>query len=270
MVLSQDLDDDIFGPSYDEEAVVEEESTDILGEVGWEEEAWPNWVWIWEDITWEVEEEFIESDSEPVEWAKNEEALAEVSDSEETTEDAAPSDTGDDELNAILAELDEWTEEIEEKIEEVKDEAVNSWNQNLIDTIDELQTMLAEKGTKVIELTKQLETTNTSYLDKVWEAEGLSIYKNVIENLETNPNLMLLAKYHWSDNEKIQWKLINIVSDLVMEYTGEDISALINQKQSDAVWDLWDDGEWMLPAPTSKQDEPEEDWDYEKSVNDLF
>lgn len=276
MWLSQDLNMDMFWPSYDEEAKVEgDPDTAILGEVWgneWEESM--ESTELGADITEEVNNDLFWAESEPIEWAKNEAAVEEIEDETQSADAAEEStesiDTWDSELDALLASLDEWSEEIEEKVEELKDDAEQSWNSKLMETIDELQGMLTEKSMKVQELTKQLEITNTNYLDRVWESEWLAIYKNVIDNLESNPNLMLLAKYHWTDNEKIKTKMINIVSDLVMEYTWEDISELINQKQADSIWDLGESWDWIPPIPEWKEEGEDKDWDREQSITQLF
>jgi hypothetical protein len=85
--------------------------------------------------------------------------------------------------------------------------------------------------------------------------------------------MMMLAKY-WNNkgmqNERMKNRVIWIISDMVMEYTWEDISDLINQKQSNEVLDLWDDWGWAAPVPTKMAKGDDKDLTMEQSINDLF
>ncbi len=257
--LSQDLNSDLFwfGESTAEETpdVVEEGSLmgipDPVVEEGGETV-----------VEWEGSPDLGE---ELVPWGESSTGEEVIVD--ETTE------WGKDELGSLLADLKWDNEEIDEKVEEIKEEVKDSGNTELIWTINDLQSMLAEKTTKVQELTKQLEVSNVSLMDKVWESEELSIYRPVIENLENNPKLMLLAKYwdsKWISNPKMKNRLIWIVSDLIMEYTWEDISTLINNKQADAIWDLEDLWWGAAPIPTAAPKWDVKDLSKEESLNNLF
>jgi len=241
--LSQDLDLDIFNDGEDTSM---EEVTEAPAE---ELEVTPE-----EDVSEEVTEE-----------------AQDVPASEEVVEDV-PEETSewDIDVDQLVAEILWNTSDIDDKVEDIKDEAQASGNEELLWMIDELQTLLAEKNQKIDELTKKDEITSGRLMDTYGDAENYSFYKPTIEKLENNPQLMMLVKNFDSDNERAQERVVSILADLISEKTGEDVSSLINANQKNSVSNAltnvdWGGVMWTPSAPTEEQD-----FNYDQSLNELF
>ena len=248
--LSQDF--DLFGGQLDENTpeteVVEE---DLFGGA-LDSEPTPE-----EETAMAPEEE-----TEPVEEATTEEV--------DTTEPTSETDMWELDIDAIVNELLWQQAEVDDKVEEIKDEAENTGNNELLSMIDELQGLLIEKNQLIDELTKKDEITSSKLMDKYWDAENYSFYKDTIDALESNPKLNMLVKYINSDNERMQERVIGILSDLLTEKTWEDVNALINSNQKSAVSNALTDvngwGEVAAPA-LEEEDKP---LTYDESINNLF
>lgn len=241
--LSQDLDLDIFNDGEDTSM---EEVTEAPAE---ELEVTPE-----EDVTEEVTEEITpDVSAEPVE----EDVPAEIPEEEV-------------DIDALVAEILWSTSDVDDKVEEIKDEAQSSGNEELLGMIDELQTLLAEKNQKIEELTKKDEITSGRLMDTYWDAENYSFYKPTIEKLENNPQLMMLIKNFDSTNEKAQERVVSILADLISEKTGEDVSSLINSNQKNSVANALTDVDWGGVVWTPSSPEEEKDYNYDQSLNELF
>ena len=240
--LSQDLDLDIFNDG-------EDTSTEEVTEAPAEElEVTPE-----EDATEEVTEETPEAPAEPVE------------------EDVPVENSEEDvDIDALISEILWDASDIDDKVEDIKDEAQSSWNEELLWMIDELQTLLAEKNQKIDELTRKDEITSGRLMDTYGDAENYSFYKPTIEKLENNPQLMMLIKNWDNENEKAQERVVSILADLISEKTGEDVSNLINVNQKNSVGNALTNVEWggVMWTPTAPTEEP--DFNYDQSLNELF
>lgn len=201
----------------------------------------------------------------------------------ETVVDEALSDTGptegdvpaDDDvdtsdLDTLIEEILNDANEVDDKVEEIKQEASSTGNEELLNMIDELQTLLAEKNQQIAELNKKDEITSGRLMDTYWDAENYSFYKWTINKLEGNPQLMTLVKNFDSDNEKAQERVISILSDMIFEKTGEDVSQLINSSQKNKVSNALTDVDWGWEVWNPAAQEEEKDLDYNQSLNDLF
>lgn len=240
--LSQDLDLDIFNDGEDTSM---EEVTEAPAE---ELEVTPE-----EDVTEEVTEEATDVPAEPME--------------------DVPADSTTDEdidVDALVAEILWSTSDVDDKVEEIKDEAQSSGNEELLGMIDELQTLLAEKNQKIEELTKKDEITSGRLMDTYWDAENYSFYKPTIEKLENNPQLMMLVKNFDSDNEKVQDRVVSILADLISEKTGEDVSSLINSNQKNSVANALTDVDWGGVMGTPSMPEEDTPFNRDQSLNELF
>lgn len=153
------------------------------------------------------------------------------------TEGDVPADDDVDtaDLDALIEEILNDANEVDDKVEEIKQEASSTGNEELLNMIDELQTLLAEKNQQIAELNKKDEITSGRLMDTYGDAENYSFYKGTINKLEENPQLMTLVKNFDSDNEKAQERVISILSDMIFEKTGEDVSQLINSNQKNKV-----------------------------------
>lgn len=240
--LSQDLDLDIFNDGDDTSM---EEVTEAPAE---ELEVTPE-----EDATEEVTEEIPEAPAEPV----MEDVPAETSEE-------------DVDIDALISEILWDASDIDDKVEDIKDEAQSSWNEELLWMIDELQTLLAEKNQKIDELTKKDEITSGRLMDTYGDAENYSFYKPTIEKLENNPQLMMLVKNFDSDNEKAQERVVSILADLISEKTGEDVSSLINANQKNSVGNALTNVEWGGVMGTPSMPEDDAPFNRDQSLNELF
>lgn len=240
--LSQDLNLDIFNDGEDTSM---EEVTEAPAE---ELEVTPE-----EDVTEEVTEEITpDVSAEPV-------------------EEDVPEETSDEvDVDALVAEILWNTSDVDDKVEEIKDEAQSSGNEELLGMIDELQTLLAEKNQKIEELTKKDEITSGRLMDTYGDAENYSFYKPTIEKLENNPQLMMLVKNFDSNNEKVQERVVSILADLISEKTGEDVSSLINSNQKNSVANALTDVDWGGVPWVPSAPEEEKDYNYDQSLNELF
>jgi len=244
--MSQDLDFDLFGDAYEEqpEEVTEAPAPEL-----------------------EVEEEPAEATTEDVVDEAVDEAVDEVP-ADDTTESPEPAEE-DLDIDALVEEILNWADEVDDKVEEIKQEASSSGNEDLLNMIDELQTLLAEKNQQIAELNKKDEITSGRLMDTYGDAENYSFYKWTINKLEENPQLMMLVKNYNSENEKAQERVLSILSDMIFEKTGEDISQLINTNQKNNVSNALTNVEWWRDASTPEAP-AEEDLDYNASINDLF
>ena len=240
--LSQDLNLDIFNDDVDTSM---EEVTEAPAE---ELEVTPE-----EDVTEEVTEEVSPAEADaPV-------------------EEDVPEDTSDEiDVDALVAEILWSTSDVDDKVEEIKDEASASGNEELLGMIDELQTLLAEKNQKIEELTKKDEITSGRLMDTYWDAENYSFYKPTIEKLENNPQLMMLIKNFDSTNEKAQERVVSILADLISEKTGEDVSSLINSNQKNSVANALTDVDWGGVMGTPSMPSEDAPFDRDQSLNELF
>lgn len=242
--LSQDLNLDIFNDGEDTSM---EEVTEAPAE---ELEVTPE-----EDVTEEVTEE-----------------VAPEAPAEEPAVEDVPAETPNEDIDIdqLVSEILWSSSDVDDKVEEIKDEAQSSGNEELLWMIDELQTLLAEKNQKIEELTKKDEITSGRLMDTYWDAENYSFYKPTIEKLENNPQLMMLVKNFDSDNERAQERVVSILADLISEKTGEDVSQLINANQKNSVSNALTNVEWGGVMWTPSTPEEEKDYDYDQSLNELF
>lgn len=238
--LSQDLDLDIFNDGEDTSM---EEVTEAPAE---ELEVTPE-----EDVT----EDVTEATDVPA---------------EEVEEDVPTETVAEDDIDvdALVADILWSTSDVDDKVEEIKDEAQSSGNEELLGMIDELQTLLAEKNQKIEELTKKDEITSGRLMDTYWDAENYSFYKPTIEKLESNPQLMMLVKNF--DNEKAQDRIVSILADLISEKTGEDVSSLINSNQKNSVANALTDVDWGGVMGTPSMPEEDTPFNRDQSLNELF
>ena len=241
--LSQDLDLDIFNDGEDTSM---EEVTEAPAE---ELEVTPE-----EDVTEEFTEETPDVPAEEVEEDVPTEPVAEE----------------DIDVDALVADILWSTSDVDDKVEEIRDEAQSSGNEELLGMIDELQTLLAEKNQKIEELTKKDEITSGRLMDTYWDAENYSFYKPTIEKLEENPQLMMLVKNFNNDNERAKERVVSILADLIFEKTGEDVSQLINSNQKNSVANALTDVDWGGVMGTPSMPEEEKDYNYDQSLNELF
>ena len=242
--LSQDLNLDIFNDGEDTSM---EEVTEAPAE---ELEVTPE-----EDVTEEVTEE-----------------VAPEAPAEEPAVEDVPAETPNEDvdIDQLVSEILWSSSDVDDKVEEIKDEAQSSGNEELLGMIDELQTLLAEKNQKIEELTKKDEITSGRLMDTYWDAENYSFYKPTIEKLENNPQLMMLVKNFDSDNERAQERVVSILADLISEKTGEDVSQLINANQKNSVSNALTNVEWGGVMWTPAAPEEEKDYNYDQSLNELF
>lgn len=189
----------------------------------------------------------------------------------ETTEPAEPETTEEDvDVDALVREILWQAAEVDDKVEDIKDEAASTWNEELLWMIDELQTLLAEKNQTIEELTRKNDITSNRLMDKYWDAENYSFYKWIIDKLENNPQLNMLVKYFDSDNENMKNRVVAILSDMISERTWVDINDAINNSQKQSVWNALTDVQWWREVGTPTEPEEEPEYNREQSLNNLF
>ena len=231
----------------------------------------------WEDVT---EESFdAEAPAEELQSTPDETTEEPVEETTEDVESEVPAETTEDvqepaaeeelDIDQLVADILGNSSEIDDKVEDIKDEAQSSGNEELLGMIDELQTLLAEKNQKIDELTKKDEITSGRLMDTYGDAENYSFYKPTIEKLENNPQLMMLVKNYDSTNERAQERVVSILADLISEKTWEDVSSLINTNQKNSVSNALTDVNWGWEswAPT---EETQEVFNRDQSLNELF
>lgn len=246
--MSQDLDFDLFNWA-DAGAEEELETSDMAPSEELETS------WVDEDLLSEVE------------WSADEWEVASSDDTSSTSEDDFEF-TGTEDLNSIIDEILASNEEVDDKVEEIKDEAASSWNEDLLSLIDELQTMIAEKNLKIDELTKKNEVTSNKYMNSYWDAENYSFYKPTIEKLDNNPQLSMLVKNY--DKEWANEKVVRILADMIEEKTGVNIDDAINASQKNSVGNALStpSTSGMSAAPSFEEDE--KDYNKQESLTNLF
>ena len=216
---------------------------------------------------------FWKEDKTPVEEPKVEEVVVEEPKVEEpvVVEETSTPDNkeGEEDIEKWLDDLLKSSTEVDNKVDEVKDAVQESWDENAMKLVDELQTLMAEKNLEIEQLKKQVDVSNNRYLTKFGEEEELSLYRPEIEKLQNNPRLMALIKYSDTENEKIKPKIVSILSDMIYKLTWQDVSDLLDEKDRAAINVL------NTPAsdnPPMNTPIPQEDKnvDYEESVNNIL
>jgi hypothetical protein len=114
------------------------------------------------------------------------------------------------------------------------------------------------------------DSSSSKLMDKYWDAENYSFYKDTIDALESNPKLNMLVKYINSDNERMQERVISILSDLLTEKTWEDVNALINSNQKSAVSNALTDVNGWGEVAAPELNEEDKPLTYDESINNLF
>lgn len=230
----------------------------------------------WEDAT----EQSFDAEAPAEELETTPEATEETTEDvvEETPTEEAPAEATEDvqwaaeeevDIDQLVADILGGSDEIDDKVEDIKDEAQSSGNEELLGMIDELQTLLAEKNQKIEELTKKNDITSGRLMDTYGDAENYSFYKPTIEKLENNPQLMMLVKNYDSDNEKAQERVVSILADLISEKTWEDVSSLINTNQKNSVSNALTDVNWGWEAWVPEE-EDNEVFNRDQSLTELF
>ena len=230
----------------------------------------------WEDTT----EQSFDAEAPAEELETTPEATEETTEDvvEETPTEEAPAEATEDvqwaaeeevDIDQLVADILGGSDEIDDKVEDIKDEAQSSGNEELLGMIDELQTLLAEKNQKIEELTKKNDITSGRLMDTYGDAENYSFYKPTIEKLENNPQLMMLVKNYDSDNEKAQERVVSILADLISEKTWEDVSSLINTNQKNSVSNALTDVNWGWEAWVPEE-EDNEVFNRDQSLTELF
>ena len=231
----------------------------------------------WEDVT---EESFdAEAPAEELQSTPDETTEEPVEETTEDVESEVPAETTEDvqepaaeeelDIDQLVADILGNSSEIDDKVEDIKDEAQSSGNEELLGMIDELQTLLAEKNQKIDELTKKDEITSGRLMDTYGDAENYSFYKPTIEKLENNPQLMMLVKNYDSTNERAQERVVSILADLISEKTWEDVSSLINTNQKNSVSNALTDVNWGWESWAPTEEAPEV-FNRDQSLNELF
>lgn len=190
----------------------------------------------------------------------------------DVTEDVQETEEADDEIDIdqLVADILGDASNIDDKVEDIKDEAQSSGNEELLGMIDELQTLLAEKNQKIEELTRKNDITSGRLMDTYGDAENYSFYKPTIDKLEGNPQLMMLIKNWDSDNEKAQERVVSILADLISEKTWEDVSSLINSNQKKSVANALTDVNWWRESWAPAEEKEDEVFNRDQSLNELF
>lgn len=191
----------------------------------------------------------------------------------EESGDTASTDEGWEEVDVdqIVDSLLENSSDIDEKVSDIKDEAETTGNEDLVRLIDELQWLLVEKNQTIEELTRKNDFVSNKLADKYWDAENYAFYKSTIDKLENNQPLNMLVKFYDSDNEKTKEKVVWILSDMIYEKTGQDISDLINAKQKDSVANALTDVSWWWEIWTPEMwNDKDKVYNREESVTNLF
>lgn len=241
--LSQDLDFDLFNWVADENP--EETISEDVTEAPIEDL----------EVTEEVE------DVQPTEDVQEE--------TTETTEEVEPrKSTSDDDIDAIINDLLSQTEEVDDKIEEVKAEAENTGNADLLAMIDDLQTMIAEKNQTIEELNRKNEITSNRYMDAYSDSENYAFYKDTISKLDEDPNLKFLVNNY--NNPNTEQKVIDRLAKMISDKTWVDVNEAINEAQKSSVGNALTDisSSWWDMSPVDDFDES--DYSRDESLTALW
>lgn len=232
------------------------------------------------DIFWAADDTTGETDTtnpEPTVEASTEEVIPE----ETTTEELKPeldlnkegteeTQSDDAELQKRLDDLKASSENVDEKVDELKEEVDKSWNEQMSLIVTELQKALEERDSTIKELTTKYDVLNSKFIEKIWDSENITIYKDVIQNLESDPKLMMLVKYANSDNEKIQDRVINILWDMIYKIKWIDVLSLLEEWEKNKVASALNPaGGTGEPWPGLPEVE-DKNMNFEDSINQLF
>lgn len=198
---------------------------------------------------------------------KSEETGATESEDESKDESKDASDEVSKNSEELNSELDQLFEDISASLDEVSsktnDESVRK-------IVDDLRETLSTKEMELQKLQRENEVLYSKYLDSVWEATDMGMYKSVIDKLESNPKMMMFVKYFGNkDDERITNKLTQVASDFIYELTGTDISDAIESSSKDIIKaSLW--GKWSGWMPNKSPEEDTSEMGLHDSISKFF
>lgn len=142
---------------------------------------------------------------------------------EEPKKSDAPLDTSDEEN-----EIEKLIREAWAGLEAIKNDPEAT--PDMLKKIQEATDLNDELAAKVESLTRQLETAREQNNKNLETGEEMRIYEPMIQKLEKDPQLMILAKHYGTKNETMKTRLTDIVKDMLHSLTGIDVYALMDDE----------------------------------------
>ena len=256
--ISADL--DIFGDSTGD--VTNEGTFDIFGD----------------ESPVEGEDSISEEDKALVDNLFGEEANNDTSNSEATsttewdnaTDDVADAnaDTSSSETNgdANGDETDEsLTPELDELLTEIKDSTDDSEKDTLVNELrDKLITAQTEASLK----DKQIQVLNEKLMESAGSSSEYEIARPVLDKVNSNPKLKALIRLAGATEDTQKNKYVELLSSLVYDATGEDISELIENSAKSKISGALGTG--SNSAPNIDEEKEEKPMDFEESTSRLW
>lgn len=185
---------------------------------------------------------------------------------EETTDETA--DTTDDGTatdKTSTEETEELAPDIENLLEEIKDSTDNDEKDTLV---EQLRSKLIESETSLMLAQKQNQVLNERLLEQTGSSSEYEIARPVLDKINANPKLKAVIRLAWANDDIQKQKLADILSSLLYDVTGEDVSELIENSMKSKIQGALGTG--SNSNASIKEEEEEKPMDFEESVTRLF
>lgn len=163
---------------------------------------------------------------------------------EEPAKEGAPADTPGD-TTAEENEIEKLIREAGQGLQDIKDDPSNTPEQ--LKKLQEALDLNDELSAKVESLTRQLDVAREQTNKNLETGEEMRIYQPLIQKLEKDPQLMLLAKHYGTKNDTMKERVTQIVKDMLHDLTGIDIYALMDKETMDKATAFWEASTEVTP-----------------------
>jgi hypothetical protein len=290
--FSQDLDLDIFAWTEADSDSEADDSTASDIDVSIDELTGEEPVGATED---ESKEEVIEGETEDEtkeEIVEDEEGKATESGDEDmgTEEGSEEVEEWEEEdlgkvIDNFLKDMDKADEDVKEKADDIESqtEELKSGvtDQDTLDkietltlTVKELQGIVAEKDTEMIQMKARLEKRDEKINSLIANAEDnldMKMYQKHIDKMDNDPELFAVVKLWGESWDSSEWRLKDVLMEKLSGMLDYDIGNLIDEKERAKVSSvLWQD-EWTLDEVWDvEKKEEEQPLTLDESINDMF
>jgi hypothetical protein len=164
--------------------------------------------------------------------AKSDDTKVKSDEKKETPADEKKEDAKIEELDPELSKLFEDLEKGAEK---------NGNDAKFMKLLDEAQSAAVERDLTIAQLTKKNEILERRLMESSGSDAETAPYRKLIEKVDAEPRLNAVVRLWGEDNERAKSRLTSLLSELVKDVTGEDVSDLLHDQQKKKALSVMDD-----------------------------
>ena len=116
--------------------------------------------------------------------------------------------------------------------------------------------------------TRQKQILNEKLMDSTASDTEYGMHKDTISKLESNPKLRALVRFMGDSSDTSKSRSITILSDLIEDLTGQDISTLLDKTRAEKTKAAL--GGNSSAGESNKSDKADANMDYDESVSSLW